>query len=308
VGLIALTAGDAIDTFSWSPPQNNGLAITKYGYQTSTNNGSSWNTEVEVLTTSAVLNTQYSASSFKIRVRAFNAAGWGEYSTISSSGTGVWASGGAAVAHPDACTTAPCTCAAPDCSGGCGSCGACSCDCGTSSVTGSVGTRTATAGTSTLTASNTNTRTCYRWTRSGSTSSGYIYNQDTTDACNSAYTGCVGRTCSTCTAGSCSACSASTCGCSACTNSFVSANPATYGTYCVFATGFDGATSGYYSPNFLGPGYLYSATIVMEGYCGDYSTSGCGGDTLKGTLDMRYCSTSGAWRAYGNACNSVTIG
>jgi hypothetical protein len=218
VGAIALTAGDAIDTFSWSAPQNNGLAITKYGYQTSTNNGSSWNTEVEVLTTSAVLNTQYSASSFKIRVRAFNAAGWGEYSTISSSGTGVWTSGGTSLSNPTACPAPTCSaCAAPDCSGGCGECAACgACDCGTSSITGSVGTRTATAGTRAAATLGTSSRTCYRWTRSGSTSSGYIYNQNSTDACSSTYSACTAGTCGECSAGSCSGCSASTCGCSAC--------------------------------------------------------------------------------------------
>ena len=120
VGLIALTAGDATDTFSWSPPQNNGLAITKYGYQTTTNNGSTWSSETEVLSTSAILNTQYSLNSFKIRVRAFNAAGWGEYSTISSSGTAVWTSSGTSISNPTACPAPTCSaCAAPDCSGGC---------------------------------------------------------------------------------------------------------------------------------------------------------------------------------------------
>lgn len=87
---MTLTAGDAIDTFSWSAPNANGLPITKYGYQTTTNNGSSWNTEVEVSSASAVLSTQYSTSTFRIRVRAFNAAGWGDYSTISTDATVAW--------------------------------------------------------------------------------------------------------------------------------------------------------------------------------------------------------------------------
>jgi len=304
-----LTAGDATDTFTWVAPASNGSTITNYYYQVSSDNGSNWystiggtlNGETQTASLSVALATQYKASSYKLRVRAFNNGtngGFGSYSTTSSSGTGVWASGAGTVAHEDACSTAACTCTAPDCSGGCGSCAACSCDCGTASVTGSVGTRTATAGTSTLTASNTNTRTCYRWTRSGSTASGYIYNQNSTASCSSAYTGCVGRTCSECTAGSCSACSASTCGCSACSGSFVTASPAAS---CVYATGFAGATSGYYNQNFLGPGYIY------------YSDSGCqnsvyyGGNNLKGTLDMRYCSISGAWRAYGDAGVDVSI-
>ena len=45
---------------------------------------------MEVSSASAVLSTQYSPSTFKIRVRAFNAAGWGEYSDISTSGTVAW--------------------------------------------------------------------------------------------------------------------------------------------------------------------------------------------------------------------------
>lgn len=93
VGALTLTAGDADDTFTWSAPNTNGLPITKYGYQTTTNNGTSWNAEVEVSTTSAILNTQYSTSSFKLRVRAFNAAGWGEYSDISTGATVAWYKG-----------------------------------------------------------------------------------------------------------------------------------------------------------------------------------------------------------------------
>jgi hypothetical protein len=51
----------------------------------------------------------------------------------------------------------------------------------------------------------------------------------------------------------------------------------------------------------LGEGFIY------------YSDSGCqnsvyyGGIYLKGTLDMRYCSASGAWRAYGDSGVSVSI-
>lgn len=100
VGSISVTCGDSNDTFSWSAPANNGGPITKYGYQVSTDNGSTWrsnvdgalNGETEVATTSAVLATQYKTSSYRIRVRAFNAAGWGPYSTISSSSTVAWSS------------------------------------------------------------------------------------------------------------------------------------------------------------------------------------------------------------------------
>jgi len=92
IGSISLVAGDASDSFSWSAPNANGLSITKYGYQTSTNDGSTWSSETEVLTTEAVLNTQYNTNSFKIRVRAYNSAGWGDYSDISSVATVAWTS------------------------------------------------------------------------------------------------------------------------------------------------------------------------------------------------------------------------
>ena len=101
VGALTLTAGDADDTFTWSAPNANGLPITKYGYQVSSDNGSTWysavggtlNGETEVSSASAVLSTQYSASSFKIRVRAYNPAGWGDYSTISTNATVAWYKG-----------------------------------------------------------------------------------------------------------------------------------------------------------------------------------------------------------------------
>jgi hypothetical protein len=171
-----LTAGDATDTFSWSPPQNNGLAITKYGYQTTTDNGSTWSSETEVLSTSAILNTQYSLSSFKIRVRAFNAAGWGEYSNASS-GTVAWTN----VTGTDTQTDTVCGpdgCSETDTDTVCGPAG-CSesqsqnCECGTQSRS-----RTRTSSrtrTRTRTSSRTRTRTTQQYTRPGSTSSTITY-------------------------------------------------------------------------------------------------------------------------------------
>jgi hypothetical protein len=209
-----VTALDAGDTINWTAPATGGRAITGYVYKVSTNNGA-YGAEVSVAAnvfSYATLN-QYSASTFKIQVRAVNANGSSGFSTVSAN-TAVWVSEAGTVAHPTACVTDPCTCAAPTCAS-CGSCPACAaCDCGTSTSSGSAGTNTATAGTSTLTAPNTNTRTCYRWTR-GSTATNYIYNQNSTASCDSAYTGCIGRTCSACTPGSCSGCT-STCACSAC--------------------------------------------------------------------------------------------
>jgi hypothetical protein len=98
-----LTAGDATDTFTWTAPASNGSTITKYAYQVSTDSGSSWysaiggtlNGETETANLSVVLATQYSLSSYKLKVRAFNDGtngGWSSYSTISSSGTTVWTS------------------------------------------------------------------------------------------------------------------------------------------------------------------------------------------------------------------------
>ena len=166
ISSFTLTAGDANDTFSWSAPQNNGLPITKYSYQTSINNGSSWNTEVEVFTTSVVLSTQYSTNSFKIRARAYNSAGWGDYSDISTNGTAVWSFGS---------MTDSGTCASFGCS-----CGAC--DCGTNTGTNSTAT---------------GTRTCYRWTRVGSTS-GPLRNSNNTANCSDSYTNCTGGSCTGC--------------------------------------------------------------------------------------------------------------
>lgn len=101
VGLISLTAGDGTDTFSWTAPSNNGRDISKYGFQISSDNGSTWrstvngtlNGETEVLTNSATIATQYKESSYKIRVRAYNEGGWGTYSDISTSGTVAWYKG-----------------------------------------------------------------------------------------------------------------------------------------------------------------------------------------------------------------------
>lgn len=232
-----LTPGDATDTFTWVAPASNGSTITKYGYQVSTDNGSTWysaiggtlNGETETANLSAVLATQYSLSSYKLRVRAFNNGsngGWSERSTISSSGTGVWASGGISISNPTACPAPSCAaCTGPNCAGGCGSCAACgACECGYTSVTGSPGSRTSIAGTRAAPTLGTSSRTCYRWTRTGSTASDYIYNQNSTNACSSSYSACTAGTCGECSAGSCSGCSASTCGCSACDNSGTQTN------------------------------------------------------------------------------------
>jgi hypothetical protein len=77
-------------TFTWTAPADNGAAITKYGYQISTNGGSSWATEVETTSLSVTISNQYSATAYNVRVRAFNSMGFGSYSTASAANT-VWA-------------------------------------------------------------------------------------------------------------------------------------------------------------------------------------------------------------------------
>lgn len=160
------TGSNTIDTFSWSAPSNNGRTITKYGYQTTTNNGSSWSAESETTNLSYAIQTAYTSSSYKLRVRAYNAGGWGDYSNISTNGTGAWSFGS---------MTDSGTCASFSCS-----CGSCNCGSNTGSNTTATGTRT-----------------CYRWTRSGS-DSGPLRNSNDTGSCSTAYSNCTGGTCSSC--------------------------------------------------------------------------------------------------------------
>jgi hypothetical protein len=326
IGTMTLSTTDTTDSLAWTAPASNGGSqITGYVY--ATNNGS---TIVEVGTTgngtatSKTFNPGYTTTTTTIKVAAVNSIGTGPYSSFSAVGHGGWASGAGTVHHPTACVTAPCTCAAPDCSGGC-SAPTCTCtcpscpggceDCGTRTPNGTLptssgaaGTRTATAGTSTLTTADTNTRTCYRWTRGGQ-ATGYVYNQNSTAGCDSAYTGCTGRTCSACTAGSCSECSAAgacspctggTCGCSTCSGSWSGtvSNPSgaptitlTNGTY----------PYAYYSIAFPS-GWVYSS---QDGnslyYQGESSGLPCAGAYL-GPNDVQGCSQGGNRVVGGDAC------
>lgn len=125
----SLSDGCTTATFSWSAPQNNGIPITKYGYQTSSDNGSTWSAETETASTSFSLDVNNNVNSYKTRVRAYNAAGWGEYSSISS-GTTAWTY--ESYSDPASCTD----------STGCDGCG---------------------------TKTGTKYRTCYRYVRSGCT-------------------------------------------------------------------------------------------------------------------------------------------
>jgi hypothetical protein len=110
VGIPSLTSGDTNDTFSWSAPFNGGLTIIEYGYQISSDNGTSWyntidgtlNAESTTVNLSVILNTFGKTSSYKIRVRARNALGWGPYSSISS-GTQVWVAGSPYTVYSGTC-------------------------------------------------------------------------------------------------------------------------------------------------------------------------------------------------------------
>jgi hypothetical protein len=105
-----------------------------------------------------------------LRVRAYNAAGAGPYSTISASGTGAWALNPTTV-----CTACSQICAPFSCS-----CGAC--ECGSNTGTNSTASQS---------------RTCYQWTRANSDTSS-ARNSNGVDACSSGYGGCTGGSCVSC--------------------------------------------------------------------------------------------------------------
>ncbi len=123
----SLSDGCTTATFSWTAPENGGLPITKYGWQYSTNGGSTWSSETETVSTSAAIDINNNTNSYVIRVRAFNALGWGPYSA-QSSGSTAWT-------YESYTDSASCTDAS-----NCDSCG---------------------------TQSGTKYRTCYRYVRSG---------------------------------------------------------------------------------------------------------------------------------------------
>ena len=309
------TGASTTDSLAWTAPASNGGSqITGYVY--ATNNGSTivdQGTTGNGTTASKTFNPGYTTTNTTVKVAAVNSLGTGPYSSFSLVGYGGWSNPSYSIdgtagcpncAACPGCATCPtptCTCSCPSCAGGCDSCG-------TRTVTGSDTSSTGTAGTitgspGTITGSKgTRSKTCYKWTRSGNDENVGPFNQGGTAECTASFSACTAGTCGCtagtcgCTAGSCSACTGGTCGCSACSDSFVTASPVTA---CVYATGYDGAYSGYYSQNFLGSGFIWYGA----GSCGD--ASGCGGG-VNGTLDMRYCSASGAWRAYGFACVDVS--
>lgn len=123
------------------------------------------------------MSTQYSLTSYKIRARSYNAAGWSDYSDISSTGTAVWINNTGTdtetdtVCGPDGCSeTDTDTVCGPD---GCTDTQSQNCECGTQSRS-----RTRTSSrtrTRTRTSSRTRTRSYQYYSRSGSTSSTTTY-------------------------------------------------------------------------------------------------------------------------------------
>lgn len=129
VGTVSLSNGCTTASYSWSAPSNGGLSISKYGWQYSTNDGSTWSSETETASTSASIDVNNNTNSYVVRVRAFNSLGWGSYSNKSSAST-AWTY--ESYTDSTSCTNAS----------GCDSCG---------------------------TKNGTQYRTCYRYVRSGCT-------------------------------------------------------------------------------------------------------------------------------------------
>lgn len=109
-----VNALDAGDTITWTEPNNGGSAIAQYYYKVSTNNGASYGAETFVAagaTLSYATGNQYSASTFKIQVRAENANGTSGFSTASAN-TVAWAPNPDTVTEnyeDDSCGTGTCS-------------------------------------------------------------------------------------------------------------------------------------------------------------------------------------------------------
>ena len=90
-----ITDGCTTHSFPWTAGANNGLAITNYRWQYSTDGGNTWSAATETASTSASITSStgnawgdtHTQSSFKVRAAAYNAAGWGAYSSASSATT-----------------------------------------------------------------------------------------------------------------------------------------------------------------------------------------------------------------------------
>lgn len=82
---------DGCDTasYSWTVPANNGLAITKYEYRISSDDGAypATGTEVASTVTTYSRTVTHDAVKYKIQARAYNACGFGAWGTSSANNT-----------------------------------------------------------------------------------------------------------------------------------------------------------------------------------------------------------------------------
>jgi hypothetical protein len=100
-GAPTLTAGDWTDKFSWTAADKNGSDITAYRFQVSNDDGVTWYSNIGGTlngygTTGDLfvdLGTQNRTDSWKVRVRALNGVGLGDYTDKSADATAVWVKG-----------------------------------------------------------------------------------------------------------------------------------------------------------------------------------------------------------------------
>ena len=90
-----ITDGCTTHTFPWTAGSNGGLSITNYRWQYSTDGGSTWSGATETGSASASITSStgnawgdtHTTSSYRVRAAAYNAVGWGNYSSASSATT-----------------------------------------------------------------------------------------------------------------------------------------------------------------------------------------------------------------------------
>jgi hypothetical protein len=102
---VSLSNGCTTAAWTFSATAN-GRDITKYGYQVSTNNGSTWGAEVETASNTYSRDVSTDEASYVVRVRAYNAAGWSASYSSQSSATTARANAGTVQEYYDgSCST-----------------------------------------------------------------------------------------------------------------------------------------------------------------------------------------------------------
>ncbi len=81
---ITATAGNKQNTITWSAPANNGAGVTKYEISRKTGSGAYAVLNANVTATSYTDPSLTAGTAYTYRVRAYNAAGWGNYSAEKS--------------------------------------------------------------------------------------------------------------------------------------------------------------------------------------------------------------------------------